>query len=108
MDLRKGERRKHTRLEYNLPSKLFKLGLQSGFSGVTENVSPMGALIKTRNWNSFQPQDHALITLFIPSAFSGQDEMTSIVSDATIVRVDKENEAVAVEFSKALEQLERK
>jgi hypothetical protein len=107
MDMRKGERRKYTRFEYNFPSKLFKLGLHSGISGVTENVSPGGALIKTSDWSAFQPQDQALITLFIPSTFSGQDKMVALQSDATIVRVDQKNEAVAVKFSKDLKQLER-
>jgi hypothetical protein len=105
--MREADRRKHKRSEFNFPSKLFKLGLSSAASGVTKNVSPGGALIKTRDWSTFQPQDHALITLYIPPTFSGQDEMVSLVSDAIIVRVDQKNEAVAVKFSKALKQLDR-
>jgi hypothetical protein len=105
--MRKADRRRHKRSEFNFPSKLFKLGLSSAASGVTKNVSPGGALIKTMDWSTFQPQDHVLITLFIPPTFSGQDKMTSLVSDSIIVRVDQKNEAVAVKFSKALKQLER-
>jgi len=105
--MREADRRKHKRSEFNFPLKLFKLGLSSAASGVTKNVSPGGALIKTRDWSTFQPQDQALITLYIPPTLSGQDEMVSLVSDATIVRVDQKNEEVAVKFSKALKQLER-
>jgi hypothetical protein len=104
--MRKADRRKHKRSEFNFPSKLSKLGLPSAASGVTKNVSPGGALIKTRDWSTFQPQDHALITLFIPPTYSGQDKMVTLVSDAIIVRVDQKNEEVAVRFSKALKQLE--
>jgi hypothetical protein len=94
------------RLGHHLPSKLFKLGLHSAVSGVTENVSAGGALIKTREWDAFQPDDHTVVTFYIPPTVSGLDRPIASQSFAVVTRVDKMNMKVAVKFGKVLKEFE--
>lgn len=100
--MRQGERREYVRTEHHLPSKLFKLGLDSSAHGITVNVSPGGALIKTNDWRSFQVQDHVTITLFLPSSASVKDEMNPLRVAGMITRVDQEKEGVGVKFDEVL------
>lgn len=100
------ERRKHKRKVHHFQSSLYKLELYSAANGVTANVSPGGALIKTRDWHAFQPQDQVVVTLLIPPSFSGQDKTISLQGAAVVARVDQENEGVAVQFSNSLKQFE--
>ncbi len=104
--MRQGDLRKHMRVGHHLPSKLFKLGLPSAVSGVTENVSAGGALIKTRDWRAFQPQDQTVVTFYIPPTISGQDRPIASQSFAIVTRVDKENAEVALKFGKVLKQFQ--
>ena len=104
--MRRGDHRKHMRVGHHLPSKLFKLGLHSAVSGVTENVSAGGALIKTRDWRAFQPLDQTVVTFYIPPSISGLDRPISSQSFAIVTRVDKMNMKVAVKFGKVLKQFE--
>jgi hypothetical protein len=100
------ERRKHIRKVRHFQSSLFKLELYSPVSGMTENLSPGGALIKTRDWRAFQPQDQVVVTLLIPPSFSGQDKTISLQGAAVVARVDQENEGVAVQFSNSLKEFD--
>ena len=101
------ERRKHVRKSCHFQASLFKLELYSAANGMTENVSPDGALIKTKDWRAFRPNDQLVVTLFIPSSFSGQDRAISLQGAATVARVDQKTEGVAVWFSRSLKQFER-
>jgi hypothetical protein len=94
------------RLDHHLPSKLFKLGLPSAVSGVTENVSAGGALIKTRDWSAFQPHDQTVVTLYIPPTVSGLDKPIASHNYAIVTRVDKENAEVALKFGKVVKQFQ--
>jgi hypothetical protein len=100
------ERRKHIRKVHHFQSSLFKLELYSPAYGVTADVSPGGALIKSKDWRAFRPNDLVVVTLFIPPSFSGQDKTISVQGAAAVVRVDQKNEGVAVRFSKGLKQFQ--
>jgi hypothetical protein len=99
------DRRRHIRLEHHFPAKLFKLGLDSPVHGVTMNVSPHGALIKTTDYRAFQDEDRATITLILPSALSGKDRSTALQCTAMVTRINKQREGIAVKFDKVLTQL---
>ena len=94
------DRRKYTRLARHFQSSIFKLGLYSPADGVTQNLSPSGALVKTRDWHAFQIHDQVVVSLFIPSSFSGQDKTSSLHGAAVVTRVDQENMGVALQFDK--------
>ena len=101
--MNQGDRRRYIRLKHHFPAKLFKLGLDAPVHGVTVNVSAGGALIKTTDYRAFQDEDQATITLFVPSALSGEDR-TALQCNATVTRIDRQNEGVAVKFDKVLKQ----
>ena len=101
-----GDHRRHIRLGHHIPSKLFKLGLPSAVSGVTENVSAGGALIKTMDYRAFHPLDQTVVTFYIPPTVSGLDKPIASQSFAVVTRVDKENAEVALKFGKVLKQFQ--
>ena len=70
-------------------------------------MSQTGAFIRTENWSSFQVNDEAIVTCFLPPDFSGQDEFIGLQGEVTIRRLDPENKCVAVEFVKSFRQFER-
>ena len=74
---------------------------------MTANVSPGGALIKTKDWRAFRPNDQLVVTLFVPPSFSRQDKTISLQGAAVVCRADQKNEGVAVQFSKSLKHFER-
>jgi len=94
------------RKDHHFQSSLFKVGLYSPVSGMTENVSPGGALIKTRDWSAFQANDQVVVTLFVPPDFSGQKKIISLHSSATVTRVDQGNGVVALQLENILWQFE--
>jgi hypothetical protein len=98
------DRRRHIRLKHHFPAKLFKLGLDSPVHGVTMNVSPGGALIKTTDYRAFQDEDQATITLFLPAALSGKDRSTALQCNATVTGIDHQSEGIAVKFDMVLKQ----
>jgi hypothetical protein len=91
-------------LKHHFPAKLFKLGLDSPVHGVTMNVSPGGALIKTTDYSAFQDEDQATITLFLPAALSGKDRSTALQCTATVTGIDHQSEGIAVKFDRVLKQ----
>lgn len=107
MSMRSVNRREYVRKAHHFQSSLFKLGLYSPAAGMTENLSPGGALIKTSDWRAFQARDQVVVTLFIPPSFSGQERTISLQGAATVIRVDQKREGIAVQFEKTLKQFER-
>ena len=101
------DRRKHTRLQYQFPTMVMSnLGAGFPIEGAAENVSQRGAFIKTKRWESFQVQDRAVVTFFIPPEFSGQSRVIGLQGDAIVTRIDQEKEGVAVEFIRHLKQFQ--
>jgi len=100
-------KRKQVRIKKYFRAKLSKAGTPDSIEGKTENVSQGGAFIKTKDWQSFQPDDKTTITVFLPPIFSGQDGTIGLHGSAVVTRVDEENEGVAVEFLQNFKQFER-
>jgi hypothetical protein len=101
------ERRKSVRLSHHFSAKLSKVGLHLPVNGVTENVSPGGAFIKTKDWREFRFHDQIVVTLFIPPTFSGQVKNIGLKGSAVVLRRVEKNDGVAVQFSTPFRQFER-
>jgi hypothetical protein len=101
------ERRKNVRLNRHFSAKFCKVGVYFPVEGVTENVGPGGAFIKVNDLHAFQLHDQVILTLFIPSSFSGQEETIGLQGPARIIRIIGNNEGVAVKFSRPFKQFER-
>ena len=101
------ERRKQVRLNHRFSVSFCKVGVYFPIEGVTDNFGPCGAFIKVNKLHAFQLDDEVIITLFIPSSFSGQEKTIGLQGSARIVRLAGDNEGVAVKFSKPLKQFER-
>ena len=101
------DRRKQVRLSHRFSVRFCKVGLYFPIEGVTDNFGPCGAYIKVNKLHAFQLHDKIIITLFIPSSFSGQEKTIGLQGPARIIRLAGDNEGVAVKFSKPLRQFER-
>jgi pSer/pThr/pTyr-binding forkhead associated (FHA) protein len=65
---------------------------------VTENLSQIGAFIKTKNLSDFKINDEVGLFIFIPSLFSARYKSVGMQGAGIITRVDQENQGVAVQF----------
>jgi hypothetical protein len=101
------DRRQHTRVTHYFKAKLAKTGLPDEVYGQTENLSQGGAFVRTSDWRSFQINDRAVLTLFLPPAFSGQDATIGLRGAAIVTRIDEEQEGVALQFVRSFRQFER-
>jgi hypothetical protein len=101
------ERRKNARLSHRFSVRFCKVGLYFPIEGVTDNFGPGGAFIRVNKLHAFQLHDQIILTLFIPSSFSGQEKTIGLQGPASIIRLAEDNEGVAVSFSKPLKQFER-
>jgi hypothetical protein len=81
--------------------------VHSSFEGFTKNISQGGAFIRTKDWKAFQKNDQALVTLYLPSYFTGQDVTMRLLGTAIIKRIDQQNEGLGLQFNKRLRQFER-
>ena len=101
------DRRKEPRFRMRFPVRLYRDRLDLWFEGTSVNMSQMGAFIRTEGWNSFQVNNQAIVTCFLPPDFSGQDEFVALQGEATVRRLDPANKCVAIEFVKSFRQFER-
>lgn len=105
--MKTSDRRKHTRLRYEFPAMLLsQLGAEFPIEGAAIDVSQRGAFIKTKRWESFQLEDRAVVTFFIPPEFSGQGKVIGLQGDAIVTRIDQDQEGVAIEFLRHLKQFQ--
>lgn len=101
------ERRRNKRLRLNCSATVqSRLGTDLSIEAVAENVSPTGAFLKTDNWQSFQVDDRAVLTFFLPPDFTGQHDTIGLQGSAVVTRVDEDNQGVGVEFVKSFRQFE--
>jgi len=101
------ERRKHVRIERQFEARLFNAKVRYETEGVTENISQGGVYVKTRDWRSFRTGDQAIVTLFLPPSFTDRDKIFGLRGNAIVRRVDKQNEGVALEFSRDFQEFEK-
>jgi hypothetical protein len=101
------DRRKEIRIAQYLRAKLAKAGLPEGVEGEAENLGQSGAFVRTPDWRSFKVKDRTVVTLFLPPAFSGREAPTGLGGAAIIMRIDEENEVVALKFVRSFRQFER-
>jgi len=100
-------RRREPRLTLRFPVRISRDGWDLWFGGTSVNMSQTGAFIRTEDWSSFQVNDEAIVTCFLPPDFSGQDEFIGLQGKATIRRLDPVNKCLAMEFVKNFKQFER-
>lgn len=101
------DRRRHPRLRQNFQVQLLKEGADFSLEGTSVNLSQGGAFIKVKNWQSFQVQDRAIVTFFLPPEYTGQDMTVTLQGGAVIRRVDQEKEGIGIEFIISFRQFER-
>jgi len=101
------ERRKHVRIQRQFEARLFNAKVRYETEGLTENISQGGVYVKTRDWRLFQNGDQAIVTLFLPPSFTDRDKIFGLRGNAIVRRVDKQNEGVALEFSRDFQEFEK-
>jgi len=101
------ERRKHVRIQRQFEARLFNAKVGYETEGLTENISQGGAYVKTKDWRVFQSGDRAVVTLFLPPSFTDRDKIYGLRGNAIVRRVDKQNEGVALEFSRDFQEFEK-
>lgn len=101
------ERRKHVRIQRQFEARLFNAKFSYETEGLTENISQGGVYVKTRDWRLFQNGDQAIVTLFLPPSFTDRDKIFGLRGNAIVRRVDKQNEGVALEFSRDFQEFEK-
>jgi hypothetical protein len=101
------DRRREPRFKMRFPVRICRDRLNLWYEGTSVNMSQTGAFIRTEDWSSFQVNDEAIVTCFLPPDFSGQDEFIGLQGKATIRRLDPVNKCLAMEFVKSFKQFER-
>ena len=92
------ENRTHMRQSCHFPVRITREGMGDTIRGVTENLSQIGAFIKTKNLSDFKINDEVGLFIFIPSLFSARYKSVGMQGAGIITRVDQENQGVAVQF----------
>jgi len=86
------ERRKHRRLELQVPV-LFTVQCKTGTgitrTGVTQDVSPGGILFRTDSAQDLQPQQELTVKLVIPRQSDPAEATVSLSGEARIVRAER-------------------
>jgi len=98
--------RKDLRIRRQFPVSLLNQDLNLHVQGVTSNLSRQGAFITVEDFHLFRPGRLAVVTVFLPPYFTGQDKFIGLQGEATILRIDGANKGIAVEFRKPLRQFE--
>ena len=80
--------------------ELFKEGMDFSIKGMTEKIGQKSAVIKTKDWQSFQVGDSTILRFILPTDYAG------FQGEAIVQEIDQENEGVMVEFVRNLKQLE--
>jgi hypothetical protein len=101
------DRRKYPRIGQQFVANLSGPDMHESIVGVTDNIGQGGAFIKTEKWTALQIQDLKIITLFVPPAFSGQNETIGLQSFGRVNRIEPKRKGVAVQFDKLLKLFER-
>jgi len=77
--------------------------IPSEVDGVTQNISQGGAFISSPSCSAFRNHDQAEIEFSFPPDFTGQKEILVLKGLATVIRVEKDSQGIALEFLKQLQ-----
>jgi hypothetical protein len=87
--------------------RITKEGLDTAIRGVTENLSQIGAFIKTKDLSAFKINDKVGIYIFIPSLFSPKYKTVGMQGKGLITRIDEESQRFAVQFKTNFKTFDR-
>ena len=99
--------REYMRCTGHFPAKLSKPQNTFLIQGVTENISQVGTFIKTKDWQSFKPNDQVSVAIALPSVFSEHHAPVEMTGPGIVTRVDEENEGIGIQFIKSFKQFKR-
>lgn len=99
--------REFMRIRSHLPVELSTGTMGAKVTGVTENLSQIGAFIKTKEWHKFAVNDQVSVCITLPSLLSPHDVPTSVEGTGLIARIDPVNEGVGVHFSRSINRFKR-
>ena len=100
------DRRRSIRLNVQFFSQLRREGSDFHLEAVTDNVSQIGAFVKTEVWKTFQLSEQVEVIFFVPPTFSGQDVIIGLKGSAVIARLNMGREGIGLEFTKSLKQFD--
>ena len=92
------DNRQYPRLKQEFEVHIYKHGLDLALDGTSVNISQGGAFIKTRDWQTFQVHDMAVLAFLLPPRFTGQDKTIGLQGGAVVSRIDKQKQGIGVEF----------
>jgi len=99
--------REFMRISSQLPAELAMGPSGTRVAGITENLSQVGAFIKTKEWHKFAVNDQVSVCITLPSLVSPQGVPTSVQGTGLIARIDAANEGVGVHFSGSINRFKR-
>ncbi|HVO85016.1 MAG TPA: FHA domain-containing protein [Syntrophobacteria bacterium] len=99
--------REFMRISSHLPAELSTGTVGVKVTGMTENLSQVGAFIKTKEWYKFAVNDEVSVCITLPSLLSPHGVPTSVEGTGLIARIDPVNEGVGVHFSRSINRFKR-
>ena len=101
------DNREFMRISSQLPAELSMGTFGPRVTGMTENLSQIGAFIKTKEWHKFAVNDQASVCITLPSLLSPHGLPTSVHGTGLVARIDAVNEGVGVHFSGSIHRFKR-
>jgi hypothetical protein len=95
------------RISTHLPVELSTGTSGAKVTGITANLSQIGAFIKTKEWHKFAVNDQVSVCITLPSLLSPHGLPTSMAGTGLIARIDPVHEGVGVHFSRRLNRFAR-
>jgi FHA domain/Tetratricopeptide repeat/PilZ domain len=99
--------REFMRISSHLPAELSMGTFGPKVTGITENLSQIGAFIKTKEWHKFAVNDEVSVCITLPSLLSPHGVPSSVEGTGLIARIDPANEGVGVHFSRSINRFKR-
>lgn len=101
------ERRRHVRINRQFTTQIFTPRSDFETQGVTENISQGGAYVKVEDWRAFQIGDQTVITFVLPPTFTDRGKTIGLRGEAEVIRIDEQNEGIALEFVRHFQEFEK-
>jgi len=94
------ESRTAMRHSCHFPVRITKQDMDTAIRGVTENLSQIGAFIKTKDLSAFKVNDKAVVAFLLPRSFSKLDVVVGLEGTAKIARIDQVHGGIGLRFTK--------